>query len=69
MVKMSKTYRSFALFCVAMAIGGMIGGIVILAEVYVDNEHDESIWPGVAIMLQSVLLCIGTFVMKGLTAE
>lgn len=64
----NKMYRSFVMLMLLGALGSLIGSIVILAEEYVDSDLDESVWPGVAIFLQTFLIFFATFVMKVFTA-
>ncbi|KAJ0392784.1 hypothetical protein P43SY_010591 [Pythium insidiosum] len=62
--------RTFVLLCVAMSIGALIGSIFVLTHTYVDNPFDESTWPGVAVLLQNVLIFLSTVVMRaGLIAS
>ncbi|TMW66979.1 hypothetical protein Poli38472_012095 [Pythium oligandrum] len=57
--------RTFVLFCVAMSLGGLIGSIFVLTHTYVANPFDETTWPGVAVLLQNVMIFLATIVMRG----
>lgn len=61
--------RTFVVFCLVLSMSSVVGSIVILANVYVDNEFEESVYPGTAIFAQAVLIFIATFFMKLLTAQ
>ncbi|GLD98212.1 hypothetical protein PINS_up006909 [Pythium insidiosum] len=62
--------RTFVLLCVLMSIGALIGSIFVLTHTYVDNAFQETTWPGVAVLLQNVLIFLSTLVMRaGLIAS
>lgn len=52
------------LFYLALLVGGLVGSILVLTHTYVDNVYDESTWPGVAVLLQNVLIFVATVVMR-----
>lgn len=52
------------LFCVALSLGAFVASILVLTHYYVDNPFLESTWPGVAVLLQNVLILLATVAMR-----
>lgn len=55
----------FALFCVLMSVCALVGSILVLTHNYAGNAFGEPVWPGVAVLLQNILLFLATLVMRG----
>lgn len=53
------------LFCVLLSVGALVGSILVLTHNYAGNALGESAWPGVAVLLQNVLIFLATLVMRG----
>lgn len=48
-----------------MSVGALVGSILVLTHSYVGNAFGEPVWPGVAVLLQNVLIFLATLVMRG----
>lgn len=58
-------HRAFVLFCVILSVGALVGSILVLTHSYAGNAFGEPVWPGVAVLLQNVLIFLATLVMRG----
>jgi hypothetical protein len=50
---------------VVIAVGALVGSILVLTHFYAGNVYAESVWPGVAVLLQNILIFLATLVMRG----
>lgn len=55
----------FVLFCVLLSVGALVGSIFVLTHNYAGNALQEPAWPGVAVLLQNILIFLATLVMRG----
>ena len=64
--------RSFVVFALLIALGSLAGAVYILADQYVgkatemqnQEQPSPSLYPGVAILLQCLLIFVATWVMR-----
>ncbi|CAH0515733.1 unnamed protein product [Peronospora belbahrii] len=56
--------RCFVVFCIALSVAALVGSVLVFTHTYVNNEYNESAWPGAAIVFQNGFIVMGTFVMR-----
>ncbi|KAH7489085.1 hypothetical protein PRIC1_010606 [Phytophthora ramorum] len=56
--------RCFVVFCMALSVSALVGSVLVFTHTYVDNQYNESAWPGAAIVFQNGFILMGTFVMR-----
>mmetsp|Transcript_14125 Transcript_14125/g.45183 ORF Transcript_14125/g.45183 Transcript_14125/m.45183 type:complete len:152 (+) Transcript_14125:195-650(+) len=63
--------RLFLLFTILVGLSGVVGALFIMLKEYTDRnpEPPEGTWPGVAIMIQCLIIFVAAFIMRAGTMQ